>query len=98
MNTSAINQLGLTSSRFGKTRFAAAALSRLAFTLGAQAQGNDNRAPAVPASLTGPDGNKVDFHADAIGFQIYTWNGTSWGTSVPAAVPYDAEGNIVGTP
>ena len=72
-------------------------MSLLAFTLGAQAQGNDNRAPAVPASLTVPDGNKVEFHAYAIGFQIYTWNGTSWGTSVPAAVLYDADGNIVGS-
>ena len=33
--------------------------------------GNDNRAPEVPASLAVPDGNKVSFHAYAVGVQIY---------------------------
>src|SRR5262249_43554999 len=64
-----------------------------------RAQGNDNRAPDVPSALQVPAGNKVHFHAYAVGVQIYTWNGTtaSWGSSVPEAVLSDSEGNIVGT-
>jgi hypothetical protein len=27
--------------------------------------------------------------------QIYTWNGTSWGTAVPDATLFDDEGNVV---
>ena len=30
-----------------------------------------------------------------MGVQIYTWNGTSWGASVPEAVLLDDDGNIV---
>lgn len=48
--------------------------------------GNDNRAPAVPAALEVPDGNKVHFHAYAVGVQIYTWNGSSWVFKAPEAV------------
>ena len=64
----------------------------------AGAQGTDNRAPVVPASIAVPEGNKVQFHAYAVGVQIYTYNGTtgSWGASVPEAVLSDADGNIVG--
>ena len=64
----------------------------------AGAQGTDNRAPSVPASIAVPEGNKVQFHAYAVGVQIYTYNGTtgSWGSSVPEAVLSDADGNIVG--
>ena len=76
-----------------------AAATLLVGVLVAGAQGNDNRAPVVPTNIQVPDGNKVQFHAYAVGVQIYTWNGTtaSWGASVPEAVLYDADGNIVGT-
>lgn len=33
--------------------------------------GQDNRAPDVPVALAVPDGNKVSFHAYAVGVQIY---------------------------
>jgi hypothetical protein len=59
--------------------------------------GNDNRAPQVPSGLEVPvEGAKVSFHVYAVGVQIYTWNGSSWGTSVPSAVLFDADGNVVG--
>jgi len=62
----------------------------------ATAQGNDNRAPEVPAAIHVPDGNKVHFHAYAEGVQIYSWNGTTWVFQAPEAVLFDADGNIVG--
>src|SRR5262245_1279864 len=67
------------------------------------AQGTDNRAPNVPATLTVGDTNKVHFHAYAIGAQVYTWvvnptNDTlsSWVLLAPDAILLDADGNIVG--
>ena len=80
-------------------RFTLPATALLLGALAAGAQGNDNRAPGVPANLAVPAGNKVQFHAYGVGVQIYTWNGDSstWGASVPEAVLYDADGNIVGT-
>lgn len=57
---------------------------------------NDNRAPAVPMDIAVPEGQKVLFHAYAEGVQIYTWDGESWGASVPEAMLYDSDGNIVG--
>src|SRR5678815_5141718 len=62
--------------------------------------GNDNRAPEVPASLAVPDGNKVHFHAYAVGVQIYvaTTSPTDatkfvWTFKAPEAVLFDADGN-----
>jgi len=57
--------------------------------------GTDNRAPEVPADIQVPAGNKVHFQGYAQGVQIYTWDGSSWGASVPEAVLYDADGNVV---
>jgi hypothetical protein len=60
--------------------------------------GQDNRAPDVPPALQVPDGNKVHFHAYAVGVQIYT-NDTAhsaWVFKAPEAVLFDADGNIVG--
>ena len=79
MNKSQVN-LGL--------KFAAVALPLLAFSLQGRADGNDNRAPAVPAAIQVADGNKVQFHAYAIGVQIYTWNGSAWVFVAPEAVLY----------
>jgi Protein of unknown function (DUF3455) len=63
--------------------------------LTAQVRANDNRAPSVPADIAVPEGHKVHFHGYALGVQIYTWNGTSWGASVPEAILLDDDGNIV---
>jgi hypothetical protein len=60
-------------------------------------EGEDNRAPEVPAEIAVREGNKVHFHGFGRGFQIYTWNGASWGPAVPDATLFDNEGNIVAT-
>ena len=65
---------------------------------------SDNRAPAVPAALQVPDGNKVEFHAYAIGVQIYVCQNISttetpqyaWVFKAPEAVLYDSDQNPVG--
>jgi len=65
--------------------------------------GNDNRAPDVPSSLQVPAGNKVSFHAYAVGVQIYTATrstnsptGFAWTFTGPEAVLFDSDGNVVG--
>src|SRR6185503_2289283 len=65
--------------------------------------GNDNRAPHVPASLQVPDGNKVSFHANAVGVQIYTATPSPadpsrfvWTFKAPEAVLFDNDGSVVG--
>src|SRR5437667_10797593 len=52
--------------------------------LGAVARAD--RAPVVPAKVQVPEGNKVAFHAYAVGVQIYHWNGTNWVFVAPEAV------------
>jgi len=64
--------------------------------MGAQG-GKDNRAPEVPVDIVAPEGNKVHFHGFAVGFQIYTWDGVSWGRAVPEATLFDDDGNVVAT-
>jgi hypothetical protein len=60
--------------------------------------GNDNRAPEVPSQIVvSSETNKVSFHGFGVGFQVYTWNGTSWGNAVPDATLFDEDGNIVAT-
>ena len=65
----------------------------------APALATDNRAPEVPAGVAidaAIDGDqKVHFHGYAVGFQIYTWNGTDWGNAVPKATLFDDDGNVV---
>jgi uncharacterized protein (TIGR03118 family) len=61
------------------------------------AKRNGLRAPEVPADIRVPIGNRVFFHGFAVGFQIYTWNGASWGTAVPDATLFDAHGRVVAT-
>jgi len=60
-----------------------------------QLSAKDVRAPLVPQDIQVPEGSKVHFHGFARGFQIYTWDGSSWGSAVPEAVLYDTEGNVV---
>jgi hypothetical protein len=58
--------------------------------------GDNNRAPELPSPLCDglevQPGNRVAFHAYAVGVQIYRWNGTSWSFVEPVATLYaDAE-------
>jgi hypothetical protein len=59
------------------------------------AEPTDNRAPEVPMEIAVPVGNKVHFHGFGVGFQVYTWNGTSWGTAVPDAKLFNGEAIVV---
>src|SRR5215467_7737805 len=63
----------------------------------AEGSGTDNRAPEVPAALSVGTTNKVHFHGFGVGFQVYTWNGTSWGSAVPDAVLFNGESAVVAT-
>lgn len=67
------------------------------------ASANDNRAPETPASLVVPAGNKVHFHANAVGVQIYVCrqsavdpNVFTWVFKAPEAVLLDNDGDLVG--
>jgi hypothetical protein len=72
-----------------------AALLLCAATTFSALAGTNNRAPEVPAQISVGETNKVQFHGFGVGFQIYTWNGTSWGSAVPEATLFDEDGNIV---
>jgi hypothetical protein len=63
--------------------------------LAATAVASDNRAPEVPIEIAVEDGHKVHFHGYAQGVQIYTWNGTDWGSAVPEALLFHGEGIVV---
>jgi hypothetical protein len=71
-------------SRVALFRSAAIALTLLA--LGASARAD--RTPIVPAVIEVPEGNKVEFHAYAVGVQIYVWNGSAWVFQAPEAILY----------
>src|ERR1051325_11373807 len=71
-----------------------AAVALLAATA-TSALATDNRAPEVPGTIAVGETNKVHFHGFGVGFQIYTWNGTSWGGAVPEATLFDEDGNVV---
>jgi len=58
------------------------------------AEGNDNRAPEVPADIAVSETNKVHFHGFGVGVQIYTWNGTAWTGPVPEATLFDGNGVV----
>jgi hypothetical protein len=56
--------------------------------------GQNHRSPDVPEALQVPAGNKVAFHAFAVGVQIYEWSGTAWVFVAPEAVLFaDAGGH-----
>ena len=57
----------------------------------------DNRAPEVPYEIVVPEGNKVHFHGFGVGFQVYTWNGTNWGSAVPDALLFNGDNAVVAT-
>jgi hypothetical protein len=59
-------------------------------------------APAVPAVLAVPDGNKLRMQFDAVGVQIYACTQTSpsaytWVFRAPQATLYNAGGQVAGT-
>src|SRR5262245_34164359 len=97
--TSSLRRLGAAVlTALSTNKIAASALALLmAGGLAARAagSGNDNRAPEVPAEITVPTGNKVHFHGFGVGFQVYTWNGTSWGNAVPDAVLFNGDNAVV---
>ena len=75
---------------FGEFRAHALALALSIITVAARA----DRTPEVPAGLQVPDGNKVEFHAYAVGVQIYQWDGAKWVFVAPEAVLFaDAGAN-----
>ena len=55
---------------------------------------DDKRAPEVPDDIAVESGNRVHFHGFGVGVQIYTWNGRDWGTAVPDAILFNAEGIV----
>jgi hypothetical protein len=82
--------------RISATKITAGAVAVLAsITLSALA-GSDNRAPEVPAEIAVDSStNKVQVQALGIGFQVYTWDGSTWTGPVPDATLFDSEGNFV---
>jgi uncharacterized protein DUF3455 len=55
------------------------------------------QAPVVPTDIKVEDGHKVFLVGHAVGVQIYTCNGTSWGSSTPRADLYDDHGKVIVT-
>ena len=67
----------------------------LAFNQGVRSDDEKNRQPDLPAecsSIQIEAGNKVAFHAYAIGVQIYRWNGAAWVFVAPEANLYAGAG------
>jgi hypothetical protein len=61
-----------------------AAIATLSLTQIAQA-GAEPRPPDLPEEIRVPDGNKLFLVTHATGVQIYTCNGSTWGSSTPRA-------------
>lgn len=89
--------------RFGLAALSASInpVSALAVVLGggltalASESSHENRPPEVPKAIAVPPGNELHVHGFGRGVQIYTWNGSSWGSAVPEATLFDAEGDVV---
>ncbi len=106
MNALRVKSFGSFKSRSGAYKLAGVVLLLLALSMSppvgaSTAHAADHRAPAVPANLEVPVGNKVEFHVFAVGVQIYAWTitatGTRWVFQAPEATLYDSDGNVVGT-
>jgi hypothetical protein len=56
-------------------------------------RGHENREPDLSdlPKLEVPAGNKVSFHAYAVGVQIYTWDGAAWVFQAPEAFLYSTD-------
>lgn len=77
------------------------ATALVAFGIVANAFATDNRAPEVPTDIKVEAGNRVHFHAYAVGYQVYVATETSpgvlkWLLKAPDAVLFDNDGNVVG--
>jgi hypothetical protein len=51
----------------------------------------------VDMKITVPEGNKLYLVSHAVGVQIYTCNGVSWGPSTPRADLFDERDNLIAT-
>ena len=81
---------------FTATKITAAALALLATASLTALAGNDPRAPEVPDEVAvDSSANKVQLHGFGVGFQVYTWDGTTWTGPVPEATLFGNGGNIV---
>jgi hypothetical protein len=80
--------------KLNRLKAAAVALSLMTAVVTASA----DRTPTVPEALSVTNGDKVEFHAYAVGVQIYSWNAATakWVFVAPEAVLYDSDGNVVG--
>ena len=94
MNNIVVNKLSLKSTLTSVRLLSLAVLLGSGLTALAQS-GNDNRAPEVPMEISVGPTNQVHFHGFGQGFQVYTWNGSSWGAPVPDATLFDEDGNVV---
>ena len=83
--------------RWIKTGLWLAALAGLNAATALAEPGNDNRAPEVPSESQWTPATRFTSTALGSACQIYTWNGTSWGSAVPDATLFDDEGNVVAT-
>jgi hypothetical protein len=54
-------------------------------------------APDVPDDIAVTDGSKVFLVGHAVGLQIYSCNGTTWGPATPRADLYDDTGKVIAT-
>ena len=72
-------------------------LAALAALPAAQAAQAAPEGPDVPTRIQVEEGNKVSLVRHAVGVQIYTCNGSSWGPSTPRADLYDDNGKLRGT-
>ena len=96
MNTKQTHQTQSIRNREWLPTLIAVSMVAAAAAVAPAALADDNRAPDVPDTIAvDPDNNKVHFHGFGVGFQVYTWNGTSWGTAVPDATLFDEDGNVV---
>jgi len=54
-------------------------------------------AAAVPGAVEAPEGNKPFLVGHAVGVQIYTCNGSTWGPATPRADLYGDNGKLIAT-
>ena len=77
-------------------KITAGALALIAAACLTALAGNDNRAPEVPNEIfVDSSTNKVQLHGFGVGFQVYTWDGSTWTGPIPDATLFDSEGNVV---
>ena len=88
----------LASPRTGRLLLAAVVAALVLAGLTQRAQAAPAPPPYVPAEIVVPAGHKLFLVAHAVGVQIYTCNGTTWGPgSTPRADLFDDHGTLIGT-